>query len=117
MLLQIRSKGQQKKESVQFQINQIVSEFQIQEASPSQTLQTICYLNLNVHDDDADDDKDDHSLCSRRGAPCSLIGAHACPLKNPSLSFSMRSMRRMRMEMHHNHEDKGDHFIIKLCLV
>ena len=32
-----------------------------------------------------DDDKDDHSLCSRRGAPCSLIGAHACPLKTPSL--------------------------------
>ena len=68
MLLQIRSKRQQIKGSVQFQINQIVSEFQIQKASPSKTLQTICYLNLNVHDDDdgnfhAADDKDDHSLC------------------------------------------------------
>ena len=42
----------------------------------------------NDDDDDAGDDKDDHSLCSRRGAPCSLIGAHACPLKTPPLSPS-----------------------------
>ena len=45
-------------------------------------------MTIFYDDDDADDDKDDHGLCSRRGAPCSLIGAHACPLKTPSLSPS-----------------------------